>query len=159
MPDQKSSTKEKSSLSVSLRRPRNPTGHGSGLCSRTQLGKTVPSSRYTTSQTSNNRERTPIVVKITPTTRPWWQRDQGQSQRTRSSATEKILLSFPWRRLSTPNQRLPHAKATKDRMARVALADNQRVNAQTYQPQQYNQHQYLNKHPYYPQQENPNLFP
>ena len=47
-----------------------------------------------------------------------------------------------------PTRDCPETKATKDRMARVAPADNQRSIAHTYQPHPYNHHHYQNEHSY-----------
>jgi hypothetical protein len=65
MPDQKSSTRGKLSLSGSPRRLHSPTEHGLELRNQVQLGKTAPNHKCIISQISSIPETTPLVVTTT----------------------------------------------------------------------------------------------
>jgi hypothetical protein len=159
MPDEKSSTKGKSSLNERLRRLCNPAGYGSGLHIRTQPTRACPAlvaqhrKPAATRRESPRRQDYPLQQGHDGNATMGRGRGRGPQQ------PRRFYCLFHGEDSAHPTRDCLETKATKDQLARAASTDNQRVIAHTYQPQQYNQHQYQNEHPYYPQQQNPNFFP
>jgi hypothetical protein len=137
MPGPKSSTSERSNHSGNPRTLCNPVGHGSDQRSPTPVDQTATSPK-STPLLVNNRLETPAHCQEYPTQQGHDSNPRGRGKG-RVPQPRRFYCLFHDEDSTHPTRDYPETKATKDRMAKNQLANNQQVVAHTYHPQQYHQ--------------------